>query len=336
MIQRNYKIDNIKGILIFLVVLGHILELNLSSLNLKALFIIYSFHMPMFMCITGFYAKFSVNKLLKNYVIPYIVCQAIYTVCYNLLGFDETISYRLFTPHWAYWYIYVCIIYIIGIKLFPNDTIYRICSLFISIFLALLAGYIQQIEYTYSLSRLICFLPFFMLGYYLGNPTSKNYLLKCKKILDNKFLKIGIGLIAVMAIAYLTYTLRYSSVKILYYAKSYSEYGIDVTFRVRTMLLNFIWMIVVYLATPSKKLPILSNIGQNTFTLYLLHGIIVIIIKKMDIFYSYSIENTVVALILAIATILGNKTVNKWGKYLLTGVWAVDIISKIKASRKEV
>lgn len=59
--ERNEKLDNLKGIAIFLVVWGHSLQyLNNGEFDFfeNSLFqVIYSFHMPLFMVISGFFQK---------------------------------------------------------------------------------------------------------------------------------------------------------------------------------------------------------------------------------------------------------------------------------------
>ena len=50
--MRNKNIDLIKGILVLLVIIGHVLKGSLSE-NL-ARYIIYSFHMPLFIAIAGY------------------------------------------------------------------------------------------------------------------------------------------------------------------------------------------------------------------------------------------------------------------------------------------
>lgn len=45
---REYEFDNAKGFLIFCVVLGHMLEGNLTGVSKTLYILIYSFHMPFF------------------------------------------------------------------------------------------------------------------------------------------------------------------------------------------------------------------------------------------------------------------------------------------------
>ena len=56
--KRDPYFDNLKFILILLVVLGHFTTLNLNNLHLASISnIIYSFHMPIFIFISGYFSK---------------------------------------------------------------------------------------------------------------------------------------------------------------------------------------------------------------------------------------------------------------------------------------
>ncbi len=58
---RNYRMDNIKCILIFSVVFGHMLELYMGNDPADRLLylVIYSFHMPLFAFVTGIFARYG-------------------------------------------------------------------------------------------------------------------------------------------------------------------------------------------------------------------------------------------------------------------------------------
>lgn len=91
--QRLHYIDSIKGLAIFLVVMGHVLAWLYSDYNValqadKPMFlwkVIYAFHMPLFIFVSGFLFGFSKFESLGSYVIkmykktkmlliPYLVC----------------------------------------------------------------------------------------------------------------------------------------------------------------------------------------------------------------------------------------------------------------------
>ena len=62
-------VDYAKGLAILLVVIGHLLQYNLVGISAKELFdMIYSFHMPLFMFLSGYVASLSIDKYLSRKV----------------------------------------------------------------------------------------------------------------------------------------------------------------------------------------------------------------------------------------------------------------------------
>nr|MCX3330604.1 acyltransferase family protein [Bacillus pacificus] len=77
--SRDSYFDNAKFLLIFLVVFGHILRsfINDNEFMLYLYKFIYTFHMPAFILVSGFFAKgFKrsgyVKKLAVKLIIPYL------------------------------------------------------------------------------------------------------------------------------------------------------------------------------------------------------------------------------------------------------------------------
>ncbi|MBO5657209.1 MAG: acyltransferase family protein, partial [Agathobacter sp.] len=82
--KRDHSLDNLKAILIFLVVFAHLLE-DAAVFDGKVLLykMIYSFHMPVFIFILGYFAKFRPMKILLHWVVPYLVLQMVYILFAN-------------------------------------------------------------------------------------------------------------------------------------------------------------------------------------------------------------------------------------------------------------
>ena len=86
--KRDYQIDNIKGLLILLVVFGHSLELvriNSGVANFMYIFI-YTFHMPVFVFYAGYLSKnykkganmaFELNPQIRTRRKGLFLCQSI-------------------------------------------------------------------------------------------------------------------------------------------------------------------------------------------------------------------------------------------------------------------
>ncbi|MDD7636305.1 MAG: acyltransferase family protein [Clostridiales bacterium] len=104
--ERIEWLDEIKGILIVLVVLGHTLAgqraQNMDMFGILH-YLIYSVHMPMFMLISGYLSKkqISIKKAIKDYLIPYIFFDLLYIIWEALRGID--VSLNILFPTYVYW-----------------------------------------------------------------------------------------------------------------------------------------------------------------------------------------------------------------------------------------
>ena len=76
--MRNYRMDNIRCILIFLVVFGHMLTWIPEADTPYR--IIYLFHMPAFLFLTGYFSHFNISKILTQLAYPYILFQILYLI----------------------------------------------------------------------------------------------------------------------------------------------------------------------------------------------------------------------------------------------------------------
>lgn len=121
---RDKSFDVIKGILIYLVVLGHSihLEFNDSSWNNSLFAFIYSFHMPLFIFISGYFLKSSLRKQFCEMAISKIQRLIIPTVIYTfiiVILFATSITYkthgvnigRIISIIETYWYT-ICVFFL--------------------------------------------------------------------------------------------------------------------------------------------------------------------------------------------------------------------------------
>lgn len=96
--KRIEYIDNAKGIGIILVVIGHIIwGKNYPIEEAKTICnFIYSFHMPLFFIICGLCIKdtkslngITFKKMVKNYIIPYLIWTIIYILIFQSISVVE-------------------------------------------------------------------------------------------------------------------------------------------------------------------------------------------------------------------------------------------------------
>lgn len=78
--RRNYQMDNLKCLLIFSVVFGHMLELFMGKNSPERVLylVIYSFHMPLFAFVSGVFARYNPVKIKNNMIYPYLIFQTLY------------------------------------------------------------------------------------------------------------------------------------------------------------------------------------------------------------------------------------------------------------------
>lgn len=303
---RNYRFDNIKFLLITLVVFGHLLELVNGQTSDSLYRVIYLFHIPAFLFITGYFARFDPAKILYSFILPYLLLQILYALFQSfVISENHTVSLQMTKPYWLLWYLMTVTFYYLLIPfLDTRDTKKQILFVTVSIVLSLLAGFDKQIGYFLSLSRFFTFLPFFLTGYYLSKNTSWEKKIS-KKAIPPIFL-ISMSGVIVSVFYILNVPLRY---QVLYGSYSYEamEYGPGVRFLL--LLFAFCWIILLLQIVPNKKWKYLSVIGKNTFPIFVLHGFLVRLAAKYTIFTYSELLNLLLALIISggILILLGNK-----------------------------
>ena len=278
--SRNYRFDNIKFILITLVVFGHFLELVDGQATTNLYRVIYLFHIPAFIFITGFFAKFNPRKILSSFILPYVLLQILYLV-FHAFVIEEasSVSLQFTKPYWLLWYLMTVTFYYLLIPFFETkDRRKQILIVAAAVIISLLAGFDENIGYFLSLSRFFTFLPFFLGGYYLAHNTRVEQTTHEKKITPILPVTAAIGVI--ISILYIINSpIRY---QVLYGSYSYEamEYGPGI--KLILAVFAACWIVLLLHVIPNKRIPVISLIGKNTFPIYVLHGFF---IKLADKFF---------------------------------------------------
>ena len=132
--------------------------------------VIYSFHMPAFILVSGFFAKGFyqkgyILKITKKLIVPYLIFQLIYSIYYYYLNGQSEIEWDLLNPHWSLWFLISLFCWNLMLLLVSKYNAFT--SITISLVIGLLVGYVDSVTNYLSLSRTFVFFPFFLLGYYL-------------------------------------------------------------------------------------------------------------------------------------------------------------------------
>ena len=134
--------DNFKGILIFLVVFTHFL-FNFTQLGYGKYIvdIIYFFHMPAFIFISGYFSKkdISFKKALK-----FILIYAIFNTVFVAYSVVSAHTFLAFTPFYSYWYLLALVAWRIIAKYIPCNKWYIIIPA--SFVIALISGFFSDMS----------------------------------------------------------------------------------------------------------------------------------------------------------------------------------------------
>lgn len=307
---RDFSLDNIRFVLIFLVVFAHLLEGNTLLINGYYVYqFIYTFHIPVFIFLFGYNAKYSLKKIIFHWTIPYFVFQNIY-ILFQILVLKNNAGFQYTTPYWLLWYMLTCIFYQLLLPLFDTTNKNKqIILLLLTFVISIFVGFIKHIGYFMSLSRFFVFLPYFLLGYYC----KKNSVLdKCANNLKLQTVFLFLSIIIIISSILL---LRYANIpnSILYGSCSYLSCKGSPWMRIIIFLIALGWISFLFIGVKSylnKEVPLLTKIGKNTWSIFLLHGFIV---KIVQTYYPCLISSYVQLVLISciILLVTGNKRMNK-------------------------
>ncbi len=162
--------DNARFLCIVLVVLGHAIQrLTYDSDIARALYLlIYAFHMPAFALISGYFSKAEppsrkqMVRVLTDIVLPYVIFEGLWTLTKWLV--EGTADPNLTQPSWTLWFLLALAIFRLVL---PYLALLR-WPLLWTVLVSIGAGYVPNVDSTFSLSRTLGFLPFFTLGWWLA------------------------------------------------------------------------------------------------------------------------------------------------------------------------
>lgn len=284
--NRNPYWDNIRFFLILTVVIGHFVDYNTSRSELCRVtyLFIYVFHMPLFIFISGFFSKNTLqekNKVFKK-AIYYFILFILYKFFILILSFifnKRIPTFLPFSESGIPWFLLASSIWLI-LFYFLKDM--KPVPLFImSILVGCLIGYDKTTRDFLCWSRVLVFLPFFIVGYHVSQNKIDDFLEQKKK-----FYLLALIIFVVSAF------LIYGNIEYLYKYRGYftarnpfsnlinGQYGWLV--RCITTSMSFYFIFLILLIIPKKK-SVFSYIGSKTLQIYFWHYSVLYSIQKLKI-----------------------------------------------------
>jgi len=308
-------VDNIKVLLIFLVVFNHIIAFELVKVDIVIRYIWYAitiFHMPAFIFVSGYLSKKPQNVLknVKNLLIPYILG---YTLTwYAQIWLGKNVDFELLRPSGTVmWYLLALFVYRLTIEAFGKIRF----IIPLSIAFALWAGTRPEFTTFLSTSRIVVFFPFFVAGYLWKSE----YTTAVRKF-KGKWVLIPLAGFVLYGVP--NYMISNSiPVDIFRGNHTYMLSGlvneVGMVIRLLMYLVSFLMILTFFALLPDRKLPF-TFIGRNTMGIYFFHYPIMIIIDGLLLLKIPELLNVwaLLGISLLFVLILGSPPVD----WLYTGV----------------
>lgn len=270
---RDARYCNLKLLLIFLVIYGHLIEPGIyqSKVLMAQYKWIYLFHMPLFSFLSGLFL--NDRKACGRQLIKML---SLYIVLQSLAVWMGNGKVKPLTPYWHLWYLLSYSAWAgLGLIWFRfSGGKGKIIVLAVSFLVGCLAGLHPDIGRESSLSRTLVFLPFFWMGL----------------ICDPQFRWESLRLISVPALAIVVIVMMQwgdqISAVFIYQAAPYGKLENGVELRLICYLLGTLLCMILLAFIPMRRFPF-TRAGADTMPAYLIHAPIVLIIRELDILWPY-------------------------------------------------
>lgn len=286
--------DNLKFLLIIFVVIGHYTQqFRADNETLQRIYVfIYSFHMPIFIFVTGLFSKKAVDEKNIKKTLPYLTCffatTLILFITKALLGWAPV--FELFSPSGISWYL-MSMFFMFLITMLIKD--YKPQYIFVlSLIIGVMCGFVQTKNPDFfTWMRTLTFYPFFCLGYISDRE-------KIEKATNKISIKITavIFFVSIYLLIYF-YPKQANKISRLNTARhTFSELGRFAPYgwelRLLTYAISFAAIFLLISLIPRKRIKGFTSLGERTLGIYMFHYVIiytaVYVLKIQNIFKSTS------------------------------------------------
>ena len=290
--KRNQYFDNIKAFLIFMVVLGHVISTfnDIGGPVYDWIYrVIFSFHMPVFIFVSGYFATANPKRLIVRMLPLYLVFQIVQIFMKWLMAYIENPSeaqfeFQIFEPAWTLWYLMALMVYSLILPLLDTgDEKKQLRNLLLAFAAGLLIGFTTDNHNFMAINRVVTFLPFYLLGFYMKKyHTFLTWLSHPENRKRKAYMKYRVAAATGAVLLLLMLALAGNGIKArwFYGILSYRSSDLTVAGKLLTYLISGVWLLIILILTPHKKFPVVSKIGRNTLGIYLFHTIILRLLQS--------------------------------------------------------
>ena len=282
--------DNARFVAITFVVVGHGIQRFTydSDAGLVAYLFIYAFHMPLFAIISGYFSKSGpptarqMRRVITDILVPYVIFETIWSLLHYVV--EGRVSVNPTTPSWTLWFLLALGIFRL---ILPYLALLR-WPLLWAVIASIAVGYFSNVDSTFSLSRAIGILPFFVVGWRLREWD----LVERWRVAEAPAVLVRTGALAVLAIwaavlwAFID-VWRATDLRFwFFYDDSYDGLGEEHWWagavRLSLLALAALLAACVFVLVPRRRL-VITPLGQATMYVYLLHSFVLYPIRESGI-----------------------------------------------------
>ena len=275
---RDPYFDNARGLLIILVVVGHLLLETTSEISASVTVWIYSFHMPAFIAVTGHLSRRysgsprQASRLITLLIVPYLAFQLFHELL-AVLVLGKAFSFDPFTPRWTLWFLLALLIWRL---LTPILRALRFALIF-AVAIAVLSPMSEAVGPALSLGRILGFLPFYVLGLVVSPAHLALLRTRVARYCGAAYL---VGALVVLAL----YD-HLPNMSLFYLSKNYAERDIapvkGAIIQLVVLTLGLMGTAAILAITSTRKTP-LTRLGERSLYIYLLHAIVLYPFRYLD------------------------------------------------------
>ena len=324
--ERDDRMDNLRCALMVLVVFCHLLvETSAGPLTGALYQIIYVFHMPAFVFVTGYFARWRPEKIARGLLLPYVEFQLLGIAWRNFAaGRAWYVGLTLLEPAWTLWYLLACALWSATVPLLSRarDDRIRLGVVGIAFLVSMGVGFVPWVGSALDLSRLIVLYPFFCAGFYAGQRGLSRRIgaLGPSQLRRLRLISTG-AIVVVMVIHYLHGSCPKHT---LYRDSAYGSLW-DCEARVILQTAACAWIAWLLLVMPPRQLPGITRVGRNTLSIYLLHTWLIRMLRPALPLPGGEMAHVLASAVLAVAMCeaLGSGVVCASFRYVFCGGWLV-------------
>ncbi|WEG14674.1 acyltransferase family protein [Pullulanibacillus sp. KACC 23026] len=284
--KRIEWFDNSKGILIFLVVFGHLIEsyrqIHGNQTILWLYNTIYTFHMPLFIIISGYFFREGRVKKVIQFMGIFLIWQLIdgfltpLISSHTLPSFtDGSRLFKLLIPYWTLWFLMGMIIWRMVTPYFLKLRF----PILIAIGLAIWSSYVPDLTSWFSLRKILTFYPFYLIGYWLAQKGSLNQIMNQVTLRPWRMRLVagGIFLSFIVFMAFYTkwgyiYNTQQMFARYAFKDMDWSILQGSLYSLIYYGCVTLLCLSILILIPINKKLFILNRFGYYSLFIYLLHS----------------------------------------------------------------